>query len=539
MSSAPASHCALLLTMLMTNATQGQIVFSEVFQGPYIDNANGVAPTTENGNIICGSTFDATSQYDAFMVKLDAVGTEEWNLTIGIGGASELLNDVIQTQAGDFVAVGTTTSFSTFATREMWVVRVSATGTLSWSTRYPNNSGTDEDAWRLAELPTGELLVISNYPFHSRITKLSALGAVIWSKHYSTSPLEAVGFSDMDLLSNGNYVVAGIATGTGDWLGVDRGVLAEVDTAGTVQWWKEYGDLDFTQFMAVQQLRAGGSSEHPDLMVTGIRMPSATTYDDSLLVARMTSTGDLIWARIVPDARGLDLAVSPNGSSDVLVAGANYDAADSSLLVLGVDQFGTVQWGRSIGVPGTNYWEKANRICLNTDATYTTAGTLVTPGTGWGYHGAYVVRFNDPMGSGACWQPTTHALVPIALPVNLPTYNVSDLSASGIPAPMSTGMTLALDDINCLSVGVSDWNEGFELGAWPNVVCDELRLRHPALGRPSKVDVVDCAGRMVNLNSTVGHTETLVDITDLSGGLYTIALYWGRVQRIARFMVSR
>ncbi len=337
-----------------------------------------IAPTADNGNIACGITLDAMGQWDSYIIKLAASGAEEWKLTLGIGGLNDQLHDVIETQSGDFVAIGMTNTFSG-STRETWLVRLDPLGTILWSIRYPLAS-TEEWGYGVVELPSGELLAMANYSYYAHLTKLTSSGSVIWSKQYGTTAPDVLVLEDIAELFNGNYILAGGATESNPNGAQERGVLIEMDTAGVVQWWKEYGNADVVRFFGVEQVGTSGANQHGDLVVTGVRIANTVIWHDSMLVARMSETGDLHWAKVIPDARGFDVADGAPGSEAVLVAGAMYDATDSSALVLGVDESGTVQWSQSVSVPGSNLMERAERICKNIDGTYTTGEVYALSG---------------------------------------------------------------------------------------------------------------------------------------------------------------
>lgn len=223
----------------------------------------------------------------------------------------------------------------------------------------------------------------------------------------------------------------------------------------------------------------------------------------------------------------------------MLVAGANYDAADSSLLVLSVDGSGTLQWGRSISLPGLNNWEIGRGICRNVDGTYTTAGSALFPPPGWGYHGGYAVRFNDPTPASACWEPTSHALVPIPMPTIIPSYTVTNPAVQDIAAPTTTGMTLQLTDTYCTTVGVNETEQHTTLLAIPTVTSDMLTLTYTGLDKPLRVDVVDADGRSVGVPLSAGRSETIMDVRGLAEGVYSAQLRWASGSQTVRFVVAR
>jgi hypothetical protein len=125
----------------------GDIVWQKTFGGPGYDTAIGLNTTNDGGCVVAGriqaSGFDVTLYHgfvDAWVIKLNASGTLEWQKSFG-GSSTDVLFDIKQTPDGGYIAVGTTSSFdgdvsgnhpTTIATGDCWVVRLSSAGSLLW-----------------------------------------------------------------------------------------------------------------------------------------------------------------------------------------------------------------------------------------------------------------------------------------------------------------------------------------------------------------------------------------------------------------------
>lgn len=71
----------------------------------------------------------AANAQNAWLVKLDSVGDEIWNVQVG-GDSLDYANAVIQTVDGGYVAVGMTRSYSSFP--EALLFKYDDAGGLQW-----------------------------------------------------------------------------------------------------------------------------------------------------------------------------------------------------------------------------------------------------------------------------------------------------------------------------------------------------------------------------------------------------------------------
>ncbi len=107
------------------------------YNGGTKDKVLSVIKTNDNGFLYIGHTtnFDNT---DAFLLKVDSTGKQEWYKTYG-GLGYDLFRMAIHTSDGDYVAVGATNSESydtTSGANVGWAVKVNAKGELLWQNTF-------------------------------------------------------------------------------------------------------------------------------------------------------------------------------------------------------------------------------------------------------------------------------------------------------------------------------------------------------------------------------------------------------------------
>ena len=164
-------------------------VWNKLIGGNGEQIARSIQQTSDGGYIVAGkSTSSASGNItgtnnglnDFLIVKLDAAGNISWNKLLG-GDADESAYSVKQTLDGGYIVTGSSASSasgnvtqSSYGVEDIWVVKLSAAGTIEWSKLY---GGNESDYARSIQLTTDGGYIISGF------TMSSANGAVIGSNH--------------------------------------------------------------------------------------------------------------------------------------------------------------------------------------------------------------------------------------------------------------------------------------------------------------------------------------------------------------------
>ncbi|MEM1320227.1 MAG: T9SS type A sorting domain-containing protein [Bacteroidota bacterium] len=272
---------------------QGHLEWSRIIDPmPGIDEASSVLSTPDGGYLIGGTTSPAWDNNRKWLMKTDAQGVEEWQRTYH-NYDEEVINDIVATPDGNYVALGTHADEQHPSIRRIDISKFSPTGDLLWRFDYGDSTSFAED---IEVMDDGHLIIAgmatSNFAGRSRDPLLLKInsdnGTLIWEKKRITlkdedSPLfsttidgglivciptalsttsvlyELIKFdsegneewikqytynnnfiNDLDQASNGDYVAVG-AYGADFNLGeLPGGLLIRFDPLGNERWRKRY-----------------------------------------------------------------------------------------------------------------------------------------------------------------------------------------------------------------------------------------------------------------------------------------------------------
>ncbi|MFC2170565.1 hypothetical protein ACFLQJ_01145, partial [Calditrichota bacterium] len=124
--------------LIKTN-NQGNEEWSRTFGGNGDDRGFSVQQTYDGGFIIAGETESyGAGNYDAWLIKTDESGHEQWNHTFG-GINSDNGVSVQQTSDGGFVIVGDTWSIGA-GSSDIWLIKTSNQGYEDWNKTFGGNN---------------------------------------------------------------------------------------------------------------------------------------------------------------------------------------------------------------------------------------------------------------------------------------------------------------------------------------------------------------------------------------------------------------
>ena len=294
---------------------------------------------TQDGNFLAVGTTNHLHvppySGDALFVKLTLDGDMLWEKTWG-GDGYEQARAVMQAEDGGYYVFGETDSYGA-GNRDFFLLKITEDGDEEWTRTY--GGANREWPFGMLHLSNGDLLI---YGFTESaaggrdeyVLRVAQNGDTIWEYTVERPGEELV----LDALETpeGDLVLATSVE--------EDGKLVKLNADGVMQWEKRY-ELDGWQYASqVAETKDGG------FLLAGFSMSSNRQVDTWL--ARCASTGELEWETSFGEAAFDDYA-----NSLIRLSDGTYliGAIANGVLLSRVDQDGNVLWRQSLLEPQTVY----------------------------------------------------------------------------------------------------------------------------------------------------------------------------------------
>lgn len=244
--------------------SEGNIEWQKTYGGSEDEWAHSVIQTSDGGYAIAGFTDsydgDVTGKHygsDAWVVKIDANGTIEWQKCYG-GDSNDGVNDIKQTNDGGYILACISNSDNGDLTlnrgyNDIWIVKTDAQGTIQWQKSY-GGSMFDEVSSICQTFDGGYVFASDTYSTNGNIVgnhgsydiwivKLNPSGDIIWSKCLGGKWEEYA--SEIHQTSESGYIVAGNSNSNTGNVTANHGEedfwVVKLQETGTIQWQMSLG----------------------------------------------------------------------------------------------------------------------------------------------------------------------------------------------------------------------------------------------------------------------------------------------------------
>jgi hypothetical protein len=290
----------------------GTLQWTRTVGGTSYDYVWSVIQTTDGGSAVAGYTWSfGAGGYDMYIVKLDSGSALQWSKTVG-GTGSDFAYSIIRTTDGGYVVAGETISFGA-GLWDFYIVKLISSGTLQWSRTVGGTS--DEGARSIIQTTDGGYAVggfTESFGSGSRdmyISKLDASGTLQWSRTVGGTG-DDIAFSIIQT-TDGGYAVAGYTESFGAGM-----YIVKISSSGTLQWTKTVGGASYDEAFSIIQTTDGGYAAAGYTWSFG-----AGGYD--MYIVKLDSSGTLQWSRTVGGTTD-DIAFSIIQTTDGGYAAAGY-----------------------------------------------------------------------------------------------------------------------------------------------------------------------------------------------------------------------
>jgi len=278
----------------------GSKSWDKLFNNTNISNSvNCVVQNTDGGYTMVGYT-NSGSQQDVWVIKLDANGNKIWEKTFdGIGGRSDNANSIVQTSDGGYVIAGYTTIIN--ANADSWVIKLDANGNKSWDKTFDGNAGLFDNTNCIVQTIDGGYAFAgftgSTAGKSQRVTKLDKNGNAVWSKSF-------FGITDSDAKSivqttDGGYAVAGYTYNDGS--SMYYASVIKLDANGNKIWDKTFYISNHNSANSIVQTNDNGYAITGRTYING---------SNDIWLIKLDATGNKTWDKTFDGNAGDDIGNS-------------------------------------------------------------------------------------------------------------------------------------------------------------------------------------------------------------------------------------
>ncbi len=393
---------ASIIFSVLANAQAPAIQWAKCYGGGGCEDVALVKQTTDGGYIMAGESNsingDVTNNHgdwDYWIVKVDSIGTIQWQKSLG-GSGIDQAQSIQQTTDGGYIVAGYTNSSNGnvvihHSLFDYWIVKLSNSGALQW-TKTLGSNGNDK-AYSIQQTTDGGYIVagqsdsangdvLSNHGgFDYWIVKLDTIGQIQWQKSFGGSLEDDATYVQQTV--DGGYIVGGqSASSNGDVTG-NHGVLdcwiVKLNNVGTLEWQKSFGGTNNDYIHSIQQTTDGG---YIFAGLTASNNGDVTNNYGSFdyWVVKLNNIGTIQWQKSLGGS-GNDNAFSVQQTTDggYIVAGVAYSSdgdvtgfhggADDWIVKL--NNSGTIEWKKNLGGSSDDF---AHSIQQTADGGYIIAG---------------------------------------------------------------------------------------------------------------------------------------------------------------------
>gem|GEM_PF-1671078 len=332
------------------------------------DEALKVRQTSDGGYILVGKTQSYTSdgEFDAWLIKTDKNGVEEWNHTYGEVGFTNWTYglSVQQTQDGGYILVGLRNVFDEDA--HAWVVKTTADGTEEWNKMY-NSSFRGECVQQIAD--GGYIISGESHLMDVWLCRIDGNGTMLWEQTFYEAEGSS-GYSVQQTFDGGFIVVGRLYYQQSE---TESAFLIKTDADGNEQWNKTYSELaSFSGFLSVQVIPDG-------FIITGfINQPEPR---GQAWLVRTDELGNIVWNKSYSlgfDASLISYEMACTTDGGFILTGT-ASAPVSFGWILKTDTEGNIEWSLSLA---EEYPQEFTSIQETSDGSFIVAGESYEDGRG-------------------------------------------------------------------------------------------------------------------------------------------------------------
>ena len=232
----------------------GALLWDKILGGPNLDIAYEVIETSKGNYMIIGTSNSPGISHgnnDMYIIKLDSDGNFLWQKSYGVIN-HEVGYDIIELNDKGFLMVGYK-DYYTVAGKDIYLIKIDSVGSKQWEKTFGSSGAYDEIGYSIHEAyPAGYLICSStnsrgNGWYDPQIIKIDYDGNMVWSGIYSGSSRENTRWTSSPTF-DGGAVIIGTTTYFQNEPGSDEDIfIIKIDQNGQQLWDKAFegGESDW------------------------------------------------------------------------------------------------------------------------------------------------------------------------------------------------------------------------------------------------------------------------------------------------------
>lgn len=275
---------------LLKISKEGQPIWSKTFETPLVQKALDIQVTSDGGFIIAGSiseTEESDIKTDAFLMKTDSEGNQEWTKTYGPVMISNDAKSVVVLNDG-YAFTGGTENANVAGNKDAYVRKVDLDGNETWIRTISNELNNEAQADFSEDIvlaDDGNLIIVGSIynAAQAMVEKMSVEdGSTIWLTTFGGDFVDHL--TDAVIIPGGDLAVTGITEPNQAKSNI---LIARLSQDGSVAWWKGWGSGAFLNNGASIDL-----TEQNGFVVTGYNAVELAVFNDLTLI-KVNGEGDI------------------------------------------------------------------------------------------------------------------------------------------------------------------------------------------------------------------------------------------------------
>jgi len=252
---------------LIKTDSVGSVEWSQNFGGPGGDSGESVIQLSDGGYLIAGQKYvNPKTNWDGVLIKTNKTGVEEWNHSYG-GDQIDGICDIKETIDDGYILCGSTCSFvepsHMWDPYDAWLIKTNSEGVEQWNHSYGTNHSY-EWGFSVQQLPDGGFIVAGELLGDGKnagiLIRTDESGEEIWNRSYGGTYPSATTFFCINLTFDDDFIICG---GNG-YFDPQKGYFYDIwvlktDCSGDILWEKTFGEHDYRDIgLSVAQTANGG-----------------------------------------------------------------------------------------------------------------------------------------------------------------------------------------------------------------------------------------------------------------------------------------